>query len=76
MNEAQVGDQIFDLAALVKACGSDDDIRKSGLDQRFFERSRLCIRAIKNRRVAALGAEGDKAIDDITGFVTFVLRRI
>src|SRR5690606_22490893 len=78
-DEPQVREGVLDFRALEEAESAVDAIRKACRQERFFERTRLRIRAIEERAAAALTAlmyPVANAIDDEVRFVSLVERSV
>ncbi len=78
-DQAQVTQCVFDFRALEEPQPAIHAIRNARSDQRFFERSRLSVRAIQDRAVAAPPASVRPfadAVDDEIRFVALVERRV
>src|SRR5690606_37775422 len=78
-DEPQVSECIFDFSTLEEPETPVHTIRNARGQQRLFERSRLCVRAIEDRAVAALTAAIHplaNAVDVEVRFVALVERGV
>ena len=77
MDQAQVGDQVFDLATAVEALCADEPVGQAGFEKGFLQRARLGVSAVHHRasawfHLAAVGQVGD-GLDHKPGFVVLIV---
>ena len=54
MDEAQVGDEILDLAPAVETLGADELVRQPGSHEGIFKCARLCVGAVHDGAITGL----------------------
>src|SRR5262249_48338962 len=76
-DEAQVGEDVLDLFALVELLAADDDIGSACADELFFEGTGLGVGAVHHGAVAesALAAGGEAAdlVDDVGSLLLLIV---
>ena len=79
VDDAQVGDHVADLLALIEAQAADNPIRHAGLHEHLFQNVRLRIHAVEHGKIGIFPAGGyllQNLLGNIIRLILFVVSRV
>ncbi len=80
VDQAQVGDQVLDLAPAVETLGADQAVGEIVAEERLLQRARLGVGAVHDGHIAQAPVPrrdaGDERLDDVLRLIRFVVRLV